>query len=228
MYNERRSIVPGAVVWCSATSGPLDVLPDGCMDLIWMKGELVLAGPDSRPYREHARAGERYTGLRFPPGMLPRLLAVPANELRDSREALRDVAATDAVKRLVDRLGHGDDPAACLESFALDQRHAQPDARTSTIVRLIASHESVSTVADHVNVSERQLHRWSLRLFGYGPKTLARILRFQAALRLAKAGHSGAEVATRSGYADQAHLLRETRQLAGTSFAQLTGARAVA
>ena len=50
---------------------------------------------------------------------------------------------------------------------------------------------------------------------GYGPKTLARILRMRRALDLARAGAPLAEVAVRSGYADQAHLTREVRDLAG-------------
>jgi AraC-like DNA-binding protein len=51
--------------------------------------------------------------------------------------------------------------------------------------------------------------------FGYGPKTLARVLRMRRALRLARGGVSLAEVAARCGYADQAHLAREVKDLAG-------------
>ncbi|MEU4665925.1 helix-turn-helix domain-containing protein, partial [Micromonospora chalcea] len=65
------------------------------------------------------------------------------------------------------------------------------------------------------NLGARALHRRSLTLFGYGPKTLARILRMRRALDLARAGAPLAEVAARSGYADQAHLTREVRELAG-------------
>ncbi|WP_174531163.1 helix-turn-helix domain-containing protein, partial [Micromonospora maritima] len=57
--------------------------------------------------------------------------------------------------------------------------------------------------------------RRSLALFGYGPKTLARILRMRRALDLAHAGAPLAEVAARTGYADQAHLTRDVREFAG-------------
>ncbi|MEV5769093.1 helix-turn-helix domain-containing protein, partial [Micromonospora sp. NPDC052213] len=57
--------------------------------------------------------------------------------------------------------------------------------------------------------------RRSRHLFGYGPKTLARILRMGRALALARAGTPLAEVAARCGYADQAHLTRDVRDLAG-------------
>jgi methylphosphotriester-DNA--protein-cysteine methyltransferase len=59
------------------------------------------------------------------------------------------------------------------------------------------------------------LHRRSLTAFGYGPKTLARVLRLQRALALARAGVPFVETATRSGFADQAHLARDVRELAG-------------
>jgi hypothetical protein len=52
--------------------------------------------------------------------------------------------------------------------------------------------------------------------FGYGPKRLARIQRFQRALALARAGTAaGADLAAATGYADQAHLCREVHALAG-------------
>ncbi|MFD0886505.1 helix-turn-helix domain-containing protein, partial [Streptosporangium algeriense] len=65
------------------------------------------------------------------------------------------------------------------------------------------------------------LHRRSLRAFGYGPKTLQRVVRFQRALRLARRGTALAEVALASGYADQSHMANEVRRLAGVSLGGL-------
>jgi len=68
MYTERRSVFPGAVVWQkTADGGEAAILPDGCMDLIWMNGDVVVAGPDSRPYLTRSREGDRYVGLRCSP-----------------------------------------------------------------------------------------------------------------------------------------------------------------
>jgi AraC-like DNA-binding protein len=74
---------------------------------------------------------------------------------------------------------------------------------------------TVRSAAGRSGLSERQLHRRCLPLFGYGPKTLARVLRFDRALALARAGRPFADVASSAGYADQAHLSREVRALAG-------------
>ncbi len=218
MYRERASTVPGAVVWEKAGAGHGAVLPDGCMDLIWMNGQVVVAGPDTRPYEIRGARPERCVGLRFPPGALPRLLGVPATELVDTRAPLGEVMP--GTEALADEVAAMD--AGCaLESFARRQTEYTPDARTQTIVEALRSGRPVSTVASQVNLSARQLHRWSLRNFGYGAKTLARILRFQAALNLASSELSDAAVAARAGYADQAHLIRETTDLAGRTFAGL-------
>ncbi|TIU04954.1 MAG: helix-turn-helix transcriptional regulator, partial [Mesorhizobium sp.] len=51
---------------------------------------------------------------------------------------------------------------------------------------------------------------------GVGPKTLSRIVRFNRALGLSRQDQSDwADIAADCGYADQAHLVREFRDLAG-------------
>jgi transcriptional regulator GlxA family with amidase domain len=54
---------------------------------------------------------------------------------------------------------------------------------------------------------------------GIGPKALARMVRFNRALALAKAAATPdwAGIAVECGYADQAHLVREFRGFAGSS-----------
>jgi AraC-like DNA-binding protein len=54
------------------------------------------------------------------------------------------------------------------------------------------------------------------------------VLRFDRAIRLALDGARLADVAYRAGYADQAHLSREVRALAGLSPSEYLGDRAVA
>lgn len=221
MYRQRRSVIPGAVVWQATASGPGHVLPDGCMDLIFTGGEVMVAGPDTRPYELADSAGERYDGIRFFPGVLPNVLGIPAAELRDERVPLHAMLDSARARACREQVGQASRPGIVLESFARSYPCAVPDTRTVGIVRMLGRGVSVREVAGHANLTARQLHRWSLRQLGYGSKTLARILRFQAALRLAATEPSDTAIATRAGYSDQAHLIRESRQLAGSSFAAL-------
>jgi AraC-like DNA-binding protein len=73
----------------------------------------------------------------------------------------------------------------------------------------------VAAMAEQLGMSARQLHRRCLPVFGYGPRRLARVLRMGRALDEARAGLPLASVAADCGYADQAHLSREVRALAG-------------
>ena len=84
----------------------------------------------------------------------------------------------------------------------------------------------LAALAEGAAITERQLHRRFVQAVGYGPKRLQRVLRFQSFLALCRAQHAGlAALALRAGYADQAHLSREARILAGRSPAQLRAAR---
>ncbi|MEU9451306.1 DUF6597 domain-containing transcriptional factor [Streptomyces sp. NPDC048277] len=215
MYRERASRLAGAVVWTNTPSaaGPGRVLPDGCMDLLWHDGRLLVAGPDTRAYVTPGDAGA-WVGLRFRPGTAPAFLGVPAHELLDRRVELSDLWPASAVRRLCARVDRAADPAAELEAIALE-RDVSPDPLLSRLVEALDAGRPVAAVADELGLGARQVHRRSVVSFGYGPKTLARVLRMQRALSLARAGVPLAETAVRAGYADQPHLSREVRELAG-------------
>ena len=71
-----------------------------------------------------------------------------------------------------------------------------PDPVVSVITDALRAGESVAATAERIGYSERQLHRRCRTAFGYGPKTLARVLRMDGALRLARSGLPLADVAT--------------------------------
>jgi AraC-like DNA-binding protein len=192
------------------------VLPDGCTDLMWVDGELLVAGPDTRAQLTAIPPGTEYAALRFVPGAGPAILGAPGDELRDGRVPLEALWPARQVRRLADQVSAASDRTAALQA-AVASRVAEPDP----VATAALSGLSVTAVAQAVGLSERQLHRRCLAAFGYGPKTLARILRFRRAVALARAGTGFAEVAVRTGYADQAHLSREVRALSGVPLGTL-------
>ncbi|WP_405590915.1 helix-turn-helix domain-containing protein [Streptomyces sp. NBC_01092] len=228
MYAERASRLPGAVVWTNTPGehGAGRVLPDGCMDLLWHDGRLLVAGPDTRAY---VTAGESssWAGVRFFPGTAPAVLRVPAHELRDRRVELADLWSASQVRRLCGRIEAAADPVTALEDVALERAAdaVPPDALLRHVVTALDAGRSVAATADELGLGARQLHRRSLTAFGYGPKTLARILRLQRALALARGGVSLADTAVRAGFADQAHLARDVKELAGLPLGELLGRR---
>lgn len=224
MYAERVSRLSGAVVWRNTPTGAGAgrVLPDGCMDLLWNDGRLLVAGPDTRAYVSADGAGA-WAGVRFYPGAAPTLLGVPAHEVRDRRVALADLWPAARVRRLTARVNAAADPASGLEAVALALAGDAdpPDPLLRRVVLALDAGRTVVSTADELGLGARQLHRRALHAFGYGPKTLARVLRWQRALALARSGMPFAETAVRAGYADQSHLSRDTKELAGTTLGEL-------
>ncbi|MEU4482665.1 helix-turn-helix domain-containing protein [Micromonospora sp. NPDC023966] len=215
--------IPGAVRWASVSPGerPVRVLPDGCLDLLWSsRAGLLVAGPDRTAHLSVSVPGERWVGLRLPPGTGPAVLGVPADELRDQRVPLADLWGQ-AAAELAERIAAADAPgrsiAAVLEEVALGRLRVAggPDPLGARVAARLAAGATVAATAAEVGLGARALHRRSRLLFGYGPKTLARILRMRRALDLAGGGTPLAEVAALAGYADQAHLTREVKELAG-------------
>ncbi|WP_147793755.1 helix-turn-helix transcriptional regulator [Cellulomonas sp. Y8] len=248
MYAERPSTrVPGAVLWSVTASGAggsgapavstppgestqdpaQDVLPDGCMDLVWSAGRLLVAGPDTRAHpSDPMPAGAAALGIRLPPGAAPVLLGVPADALRDARPELADVWGARAARPWADAVAEGG--SAALEhrvAALLAERGGRP-REAAVVTGLAARASSAADIADRLGVTPRTLHRRSLAAFGYGPRTLGRVLRLQRVLPLLDAGVPLAEIAQRAGYADQPHLSREVRALTGRSPAALAAGRA--
>lgn len=208
-------------------SPPLRVVPDGSADIIWRRdGPSVTtfaAGPDTQAQLAPLTEGSRMVGIRFAPGAADAVLGVPLDVLRDLRVPLDELWGRVA-NEVAERLAASDRPEHTLATMVRERINAPPDPTAVAIARRIefaAGPGVVSSVAADVGVSERHLQRRCRTAFGYGPKTLHQILRFQRALRLARAGGRLADVAAVVGYADQSHMARDTRRLAGVPLTEL-------
>jgi AraC-like DNA-binding protein len=217
---------------------PIRIVPDGCMDLMWIDGQLTVAGPDTTAQISRAPSGLEFVGLRFRPGAGASILGVPASELVDARADAAAILGRRA-SQIVDRLESAEsaithpadrraDIAARLLQEAVRRQLAEAPATDRVVQHLVASVERnqslrIDHLADRVGLSQRQLHRRCCAALGYGPKTFARIVRFQRFLAAARRPGPRALVAAalQSGFADQPHLTREVRQLAGLPPAQL-------
>jgi AraC-like DNA-binding protein len=207
--------------------GPGRVLPDGCMDLVVMGGVLLVAGPDTGPVPVARQPGETVVGFRFHPGAGPAVLGPAASELRDTRVPLDAVWGRDG-RELEERVADAPPPAALavLQAQLLARLGAaadpDPDPLVAAAVRLLerrpALPDRVGGLGTALGLGERQLRRRFLTAVGYGPKTLARVLRFQRLLELLDQPGprpSLAVAAADAGYADQAHMTTECTRLAG-------------
>ncbi len=216
-------------LWWSSFGNSAPILPDGHLDLIVGDNRVFVAGPDTVAAPNDLPVGFVVHGIRFRTGRASRVLGVPAVELRDLRVDLTDLWGT-AGRRISERLIA--DPRRLPEVVAdrLTATTAGPDHQIDQAVRrLAADRPRVAELHDELGLSERQLRRRFTSEVGYGPATFLRVVRLQRARQLAledpRAGL--ATIAVTAGYADQAHLSREIRNLTGMTARTLLRGRSV-
>jgi AraC-like DNA-binding protein len=234
-YEERSPVraLEGVVecVWTQTTSAgdaayPQRIVPDGCVDAMWLDGRLCVAGPDTGWRMGQLPPGVTNVGVRFRPGAAPLLFgAVPVSELLDQQVELADLWGARVARRLAARTGDAASAASVLQEAVVARlpHVGEPDPVVRSAVRALhRPRASVVAVADRFGLSERQLRRRFTATVGYGPKALAGVLRLRRAMALcARPGAVPADVAAEAGYADQPHLTREMRRLAGVTPGEL-------
>src|SRR5699024_6443217 len=95
---------------------------------------------------------------------------------------------------------------------------AEVDRRAIAVAELLgprrgSAQMSIAEVSARFAYSPRQLRRLSADWFGYGPKHLSKVLRWQAARELIDSGRTRTEAAALVGCADASHLWRDERSL---------------
>jgi AraC-like DNA-binding protein len=211
---------------------PVAVVPDGCVDLLWVGDRLVVAGPDLTAAHPVLPPGDPVVAVRFRPGAALRWLGLPMSELTGRQVDLQEFGRPWA-RGLADRIGEARTMAERMARLEAGLARAAPEIGPPAPEMALAfrwlgrgaAEAGLAALRDRLGISERSLRRRCHEAFGYGPKTLDRILRFQRFLRLAAAGEEPglSALAAAAGYSDQAHLTRETRRLSGLTPAVIVG-----
>ena len=225
------------------------VLPDGCPELVMQFGDgfervfidgtcerqskILFAGQLTNQIALRPTGTIATLGVRFRPGGAAAILHMPQQPLRgttfgldmlDSRLSRELMAIKDdshALDKAVDRI----------QRFLCARLNPEwLDPRVLAAVGLIRRHHGqvgIDNVATRVELTRRHLERRFDATVGISPKRLARIVRFQRALRMLQArperpdlrapAVTGVATAIECGYADQPHFIREFAELAGCS-----------
>jgi AraC-like DNA-binding protein len=206
------------------------VLPDACIDIVALDGAVLLAGPATRGTSVQLRPGDVTVGARFRTGTAPALVGVSAAELRDQDVRLDEI--WDRVGREIEeRILVTESPAHRMDGLVdlllgrLEQARSVDPVGVGIGPKLTEQPaRTLAAVAAEAGLSQRQLRRRVEDSVGYSPRMLRRILRFQrflTAARTSRPGRQLAALAADAGYADQAHLTRESRELSGSTPAAL-------
>ena len=153
------------------------------------------------------------------------VLGLPLSELEGQTVTLHDAFGSSATQ-LVDELHDAPDWDSrfdVIERFLLARAETGPrptPAVSRALERLWKTNgrERVDSLAAELGCSRRYLHARFREQVGLAPKTVARLIRFGAVRRrIERAPTSWADIAYECGYADQSHLNRDFRELAGTT-----------
>ena len=215
---------------------PQRLLPDGTMSL-WVNfgapltsptgddvptGGALLLGELRRPFEVGSRGALDLVGVSFCTGSAGAFFDVPLRELVDrqrtdpplttarARARLRSVAAAEPEDRLALV------QAALVDALAAPRR-ARPSIRQALALlgRAVAA-PRVTSLAETVGLSPRQLERGFADEVGIAPKALASVLRFRRALAAITRGRAElAAIALDCGYVDQSHMVRDFTRFAG-------------
>ncbi len=202
------------------TGEPLDVEWAGSPDSRAERWS-VLSGLHTRPAWIHHPGHQSGVQLALTVQGARALLGMPAGAL--ARQLVQLPEACPELAQLPEQLGAAtapDDRLRVVEVALLAAlRRRTPDAPRAEVAPALAAlaHGApVDHAARHVGLSRRHLGTLVRAECGLSPKAFQRVARFEASYRLLQAGPTTlADVAARTGYADQAHLAREWNSLAG-------------
>lgn len=219
---------------------PTRVLPSCTIDLVFNRAdpfELLgdggsealprthLVGVLSRAIAVRARGRTDLLVVRLYPWAVPSLFGMPATELADR---VVDLEALPAGRALGAVVGAEDLPGRLTREIALRLGGRPAPALAAAGLDLMSRHRGllgVDRTAGELGVSRKHLHRVFEQQVGLGPKLASTVIRFQAAVGLARAGARGPGLALDAGYADQPHLIRSFTRFCGLTPTRVAAGR---
>jgi AraC-like DNA-binding protein len=221
---------------------PEPVLPDGRPELILHLGDpferiepdsiverqpaLIYAGQLTRQLLLRPTGAIAVLGVRFHPHGAAAMLRMPQHELAGIPIGL-DAVSQPLRRALSNVRDSAAEPGTAMVLVQQVLRRwmngSRVDPRVGAAVAAIGRTQgrvSIDRLAEAAGLTCRHLERRFLVAVGVTPKRLARIARFQRALRMLERQGSprpGTETAAACGYADQSHFIRDFRKLAGCS-----------
>ncbi len=205
-----------AAVWTMSVDGEGDwasheAVPDGCIELIrrhsgrsvWRDEQTLLfaTGLALSPARLSFSPDASFTGIKLWPWAWHALGGQPCRNFADRWIEVPEASPLAAL------LPDASDPIPRLLAASL-----QPNPLGAAIL----ASASVEQIAARSGLPHRQLQRIFARDLGMPPRAYLRLLRFRGAMiEVQESAAPLAHAAAGQGYADQAHMAREFRSLAG-------------
>jgi AraC-like DNA-binding protein len=203
-----------------------ELFPSSGMSLVFRLSpsgsRAVLLGPAAEKASVELAGGAEYVAVHFRTGQAPRLADATPSELTNAHVDVSRIGGV-AVDALAERLWSLPDLASrqrALEGLLGGLPPLARDARCREAGLLLEASGGclrVDELARRLGLHVRTLERRFVEHLGLPPKRLARLARLRNVLgRLHQGGHGNlTELAHACGYADQAHMTRDFKELTG-------------
>lgn len=219
------------------------ILPDGCIELIFMLGDDVkriisenefivqprtmVIGQITGPFLIEPTGYVHSFAVRFYPYGFANFVPVPIKNLANKETPAAALFGETASKELEQKIIQATDTPGRIkiaEDFLLDKlkNKATIDHIVKSTIDIIFSTKgsaAVHTILKGDLSKRRQLERKFLQQVGMSPKQLCKVIRLQTALKmlLHPQGESLTEIAYESEYYDQAHFTKDFQEFTGTN-----------
>jgi AraC-like DNA-binding protein len=203
-----------------------ETLPHPNVHLVFERGLTHIFGPHTARFSRVLEGAGCVFGVKFRAGGFYPFLHKPVSTVADNSLSLQEVFGSDADTLEDDVLACSDETGMIAVATSFFQTHLPPPDenidRVAAIVTGIVSDRSVTAVDDLVNrhgLNKRALQRLFKQYVGVSPKWVINRYRLHEAVALLAAGTpvDWPALALDLGYFDQAHFIRDFKQLIGRS-----------
>ncbi|MCQ4166083.1 helix-turn-helix domain-containing protein [Tahibacter harae] len=220
------------------------VLPDGAVRLVFNFGDppalgdaagqpAAVVGASSTAALVQLRGRMEGISVTLRAGAAAALLGLPAGEIAGTAVTLPQLWGRRGAE-LQQRLGETADDAARVELIRAELRHrlhraaegpAQACMAAARFISAAGGRRPLREIAAAVGVGERRLQQLFQAHVGLSPRSWSRLARLHACLRLVRGARAPdwADLALRSGFYDQSHLVNEFRGLCGVTPTEYLG-----
>lgn len=217
------------------------IVPDGCMEMIFILGDdirrytrdnefiiqprAIVVGQITEPFVIQPTGYVHCFAARFYPYGFANLVDRPVKDLANKETPIADLFGEKVARKLEEQMiaaTSNEERIKIMEAFLFDRfsKKSTIDCIVkNTIDALLAAKGStpINALLENNQAKRRQLERKFNKQVGLSPKQLGKIIRLQAALKLLlnRQSESLTSVAYESGYFDQAHFIKDFKDFTG-------------
>jgi len=219
------------------------IVPDGSLEMAFILGDdikryttedefilqprAMVLGQTIEPFYIEPTGYVNTFAIRFYPYGFANIVAVPIKNLVNKETPLESLFEENIARELEQKIIHAKgtkERIEIIEKFLLarlNEKSMVENIVKSTVDALLSTqgNASINTILKGNLSKRRQLERKFVKQIGMSPKKLAKVIRLQAALKvlLDNETESLTEIAYKSAYYDQAHFIKDFKELTGTN-----------